>query len=101
MVDETVIGFEDAVREPIVAHELPDVFHRVKLGAFRRQGDDGDVGRDDEPPRYVAAGLIGREHGASPRRDGRSDCDEMQVHRLGVAGGQDQAGALALLGQMR
>jgi hypothetical protein len=46
MVDETVIGFEDAVREPIVAHELPDVFHRVKLGAFRRQGDDGDVGRD-------------------------------------------------------
>jgi len=34
----------------------------------------------------------------SAGRDGRGDCDEMQVHRLGVAGGQDQAGALALLG---
>ena len=32
MVDEIVVGFEDAVREPIVAHELPDVFHRVELG---------------------------------------------------------------------
>ena len=34
----------------------------------------------------------------SAGRDGRGDCDEMKVHRLGVAGGQDQAGALALLG---
>ena len=49
MVDEIIVGFEDAVREPIVAHELPDVFHRVELGAFRRQGDDGDVGRNDKP----------------------------------------------------
>jgi hypothetical protein len=98
MVDEIIVGLEDAVREPIVAHELPDVFHRVELGAFRRQGDDGDVGRNDEPRRRVPAGLIGQEHGVSAGRDGRGDCDEMQVHRLGVAGGQDQAGALALLG---
>jgi hypothetical protein len=34
----------------------------------------------------------------SARRDGRGDFDEMQVHRLGIAGGQDQAGAFALLG---
>ena len=34
----------------------------------------------------------------SAGRDGRGDCDEMQVHRLSVAGGQDQAGALALFG---
>ena len=98
MVDEIVVGFEDAVREPVVTHELPDVFHRVELGAFRRQGDDGDVGWYDEPRRHVPAGLIGQEHGVSAGRDGRGDCDEMQVHRLGVAGGQDQAGALALFG---
>ena len=34
MVDEIVVGFEDAVGEPVVAHELPDVFDRVELGDF-------------------------------------------------------------------
>ena len=31
MVDEIVVGFEDAIGEPVVAHELPDVLHRVEL----------------------------------------------------------------------
>ena len=26
MIDDLIIGFEDAVREPVVPHELPDVF---------------------------------------------------------------------------
>jgi hypothetical protein len=30
MVDEIVVGFEDAIGEPIVAQELPDVFDRVE-----------------------------------------------------------------------
>ena len=34
MVDEIVVGFEDSVREPVVAHELPDIFDRIELGAF-------------------------------------------------------------------
>jgi len=37
MVDEIVVGFEDAVGEPVVAHELPDVLDRVELWALRRQ----------------------------------------------------------------
>src|SRR5258705_5034642 len=45
MVDEIVVGFEDAVGEPVVAHELPDVLDRVELWALRRQHNDGDVGR--------------------------------------------------------
>ena len=97
MIDEIVVGFEDAVGEPVVAHELPDVFDRVEFGAFRRQGDDGDVGRHDEACRHVPAGLIDQEHGVGARRDGLGDLDEMQVHRLGIAGGQDQGSALALL----
>jgi hypothetical protein len=32
MVDDVVVGFEDAVREPVVTHELPDVFDRVQFG---------------------------------------------------------------------
>ena len=97
MVEEIVVGCEDAVREPVVAHELPDVFLRVEFGAFRRQGDDSDVGRHDETRRHVPAGLIDQQHGVSTRRDGFGDLIEMQVHRLGIAGGQNQGRALSLL----
>jgi hypothetical protein len=58
MVDEIVIRFENAIGEPVVADELPDVFHRVEFGAFRRQGDNGDVGRHNEARRHVPSGLI-------------------------------------------
>ena len=58
VIDEIVIGFEDAVGEPVVAHELPDVLDRVELGTFRRQGDDGDVGWHNEACREVPSGLI-------------------------------------------
>jgi hypothetical protein len=85
MVDEMVVGFEDAIGEPVVAHELPDVFNRVELGAFRRQGDDGDVGRHDEARRHVPAGLIDQEHGVGSWCDHLGDLREVQVHRLGVA----------------
>ena len=38
MVEDVVVGLEDAVREPIVAHELPDVLDRIELGCqWRRQ----------------------------------------------------------------
>ena len=36
MVEDVVVGFEDAVREPVVTHELPDVFDRVQLCALLR-----------------------------------------------------------------
>jgi len=42
--DDIVVGFEDAVREPVVAHVLPDVFNGIEFRAFRRQGENGDVG---------------------------------------------------------
>ena len=34
VIDEIVIALEDAVREPVVAHETPDIFDRVQLWAF-------------------------------------------------------------------
>ena len=48
VVDEIIVGFEYAVGEPVIAHKLLDVLDRVELGAFRRPGDNGDVGRHDE-----------------------------------------------------
>ena len=43
MVDDIVVGLEDPVRQPVVAHELPDVFDRIEFRAFRWQGQQGDV----------------------------------------------------------
>jgi hypothetical protein len=97
MVDEIVVGFEDAVREPVVAHKLPDVFDRIELGAFRRQRNDGDVGWHGEVCRGVPACLVNQEHGVRAGCHRLRDLGEMQVHRLGIAGGQDQGRALALL----
>src|SRR6267378_1869439 len=37
VIDDVVVGLEDAVGEPVVADELPDVFDRVELGRLRRQ----------------------------------------------------------------
>jgi hypothetical protein len=48
MIDEIIVGFKDAVGEPVIAEKLPDVFDWVEFGAFRRQGDDGDVWWYDE-----------------------------------------------------
>ena len=97
MVDELIVGFEDAVGEPIVAEELPDVFDRVELGAFRRQRNDGDVCRHDKTGRQVPTGLIDQEDGVGVGRDSFGDFRQVQVHGLGVAGRQDQGGALALM----
>ena len=48
MVEDVGVGCEDAVREPVVAHILPDIFDRVEFRAFRRQRDNGDVGGNEQ-----------------------------------------------------
>jgi hypothetical protein len=44
----------------------------------------------------MPACLVEQEHSVCTRRNGLCNLNEMQVHRLGVAGGQDQSCALAL-----
>ena len=43
MVEEIVVGREDAVREPVVAHESPDVLDGVQLGALGWERHEGDA----------------------------------------------------------
>ena len=38
MVDDVVVGFEDAVRQPVVAHELPDVLDGLSSGHLGGSG---------------------------------------------------------------
>jgi len=98
MIENVVVGLEDPVRQPIVAHVLPDVFDRVELGAFWGQWDDGDVGRHDELIREVPSGLVDKQRRVSPRRYRVRDLCEVEVHSYGVAVWQHQGRAFAVLG---
>lgn len=96
MIDDIVVGFEDAVRKPVVAHELPDVLDRVEFGTPRRQRHERDIGRHDQLGRSMPPGLVEQDHSVSAGCDVEGDLLEMQVHRLAVAPGHDDACGLAL-----
>ncbi len=98
MVDDIVVRLEDAVRQPIVAQELPDILRRIEFGAFCRQRHEGDVGRYDQLVRHVPAGAVDEESSVRVGRDVLGDLGKQQVHREGVAGGQDERGAFAFFG---
>ena len=48
MIDDVVVGFEDTIRQPVVAHELPDAFGRVEFRASGRQWHQSDVRGGDQ-----------------------------------------------------
>ncbi len=95
MIDDVFVAGEDAVREPVVAHILPNVLNWIELGRLGREGDERHVFgqlqlRSDVPPRPVD------EHdGVGAGLHGERDLLEMQFHRLGVAKRQDKTGRLA------
>src|ERR1700730_16136555 len=95
VVEDVLIGPEDTVREPVVLHELPEVLDRIELGALGRQGDNGDVRRDDKPMRQVPSRLVHEKHSMISWRDGLGDLGQMQVHRRGITSWQDECRALA------
>ena len=97
MIDDVLVGCEDAVRQPVVAQELPDVLDRVEFGTFGRQRDDADVGGNDELTGHVPAGLIHQYDSMGAGCHGERYLGEMQRHGLGIAKRQDQPGALAKL----
>ena len=87
MVEDVVVGFEDAVREPIVAHELPDVLDRIELGRFRRQRQERDVVWDGKSLRDMPSRLIKKKDGVRAGRDRKRDFLQMKRHGFTVAGG--------------
>lgn len=101
VVDDVVVGLEDAVRQPVVAHELPDVLDRVELRAPGRQRHQGDVGRHDQLGRSMPSGLIEQQNGMCARRDVEGDLLEVHAHRLAVAAGHVDAGGFTFGGTDR
>ena len=98
MFDDVVVIGEDAVRQPVVTHELPDVFDRVQLWRPRRQEQEGDVVGNIELGCCVPSGLVKNENGVGAGINGDADLLEMVVHGADVAIGQDEARTLALPG---
>ena len=93
-LDDLLVRLEDAIGEPVVAHELPDVFGGVEFRRLGRQGQDCDVVWQAELFGGVPAGLIKDEDRMCARIDRGANLGQMGVHRLGVAPRQDQADSL-------
>jgi len=92
MVEDVVIGAEDAIGEPIGTHELPDVLDRIELGRFRRRRHEGDVVGYRELMDEMPAGLIEHQDGTSAGCDGAGDFHEVQRHGGGIAEREHQTG---------
>ena len=97
-VDDVVMACEDPVRQPVVAHELPDILDRVELGRAGGEQDDGDVVGHVELGGAVPAGLIHEQDGVGALCNGLRYLGQMQGHGRAVAERHDKAGALALFG---
>ena len=95
MIDDFGVGSEDTVGEPVIPHELPDVFDWIEFGTFGRQRDDGEVVGHDQRVGDVPSGLIHEQHAMGAWRYGSGDFSKMQVHRFCIAERQDKPCALA------
>src|SRR5215213_4178411 len=96
VVEDVLVGREDAVGEPVAAQELPDILDRVEFGASGRQRQEGDVVWNVQLPGGVPAGLIEQEDGMGARGDSLCDLGEVEVHGGSVAAGHDHGGGLTL-----
>lgn len=72
MVEDIGVGREDAVRQPVLSHELLDILDWIEFRALGRQRDYGNVGRHGELFGQMPSGL------AEPQRPApsRSALDE-------------------------
>jgi hypothetical protein len=100
VVKKVLVACEDAVGDPVVAQELPDIFDRIEFGTLRRQRDESDVLRPDEAARQMPTGLIEQKRGMSARRDLFCDFGKMQFIASVLQAGKTSAAPLPSLGQM-
>jgi hypothetical protein len=101
VIDDVVEGFEDSVREPILAHEQPDILLAVELGRARRQRQERDIAWDFQVLRTVPTSLIEDENGVRAGGNLGGDFFEMKLHGFAVTGRQHQCGAGPTLGADR
>ena len=96
-VDDIVIGLEDPVGEPVVAHELPDVLSGVQFGRPWGQEQEREIGWDFQLEGSVPTGLIEEEDAVGAMGDLGGDFIEMPLHGLTVAARQNESSPCAAL----
>ena len=97
VVDDVVVGGEYPVGEPVLAHKLPDILDRVEFRAFGRERDDANIVRHIQLAGRMPTGLIHHYDSMSAGGDGERYLGQMERHGLGIAEGQYQPRALAVL----
>lgn len=76
VVDDVVVGFEDAVRQPVIAHQLPDVFDWIE--SLGQRGGSGISGRREIARGRIASGT----HAKPPIRGFAYVYDQILPHPL-------------------
>ena len=79
VIDDVVVGFEDAARQRVLTQELPDVFLGIEFGRTRRQRDR-EVERGFQGLGAVPAGLVEDQNAVRARRDLGCDVIETALH---------------------
>ena len=74
VIDDVVEGFENSVRQPVLPHELPDIFLAVEFGRAWRQLQERDVAWNLEGLGAMPPGLIEEENSVRPIRRMRLGC---------------------------
>src|SRR5262245_50996534 len=87
------------IRQPVLPHELPDIFLAVEFGCAWRQLQERDVAWNLEGLGAMPAGLIEEENSVSARSDFGCDLIEVKLHSFGVAGRQHGAAPAPRSGQ--
>ena len=100
MLEDVVVGAEDAVGKPVVADKLPDILDWIEFGAFGRQRDKRDVRRHDELVGQVPTGLVEHEHGVRPGATAIAISARCRFIAAMLQRGKTRAAPLPSLGQM-
>jgi len=95
-IDNVVIGFEDAIGEPVGAQILPDVLDRVQLWRARRQEDRRDIVGHVEIGCGVPPRAVHEQHRVRPGGDVAADLVEMELHGVGVGQRQSERRAFCV-----
>lgn len=99
--DDIFVVFEDAVREPVVTHELPEIFDGIEFRASWRQWQEGNIVGNDECSCCMPASLIKHENAVSVWADVCGDDFQMLCHGVAIGPRHDQASSFTVTGADR
>src|SRR6516225_1958883 len=98
VIDDIVEGFKNSVRQPVLPHELPDIFLAVSSGERGGSCKSEMLFGTWRALGAMPAGLIEEENSVSARSDFSCDLIEVKLHSFGVAGRQHEGGAGSAFG---